>query len=78
MDNWNCVEDGYVSDVFIGRCLEHLGITTMDTRDHTGRDRFMSLDPASHIYLRIPEWYERFSAFNHQGVSRPIRIVCSL
>ena len=36
-------------DVFMGQCLESIGITPFDTRDHIGRQRYLPLPPESHL-----------------------------
>ena len=56
-----------MEDVMIARCLHHLGIQYIDTRDAKGRERFHNFDPGTlfHWKLRGPKekknWYEQYN-----------------
>mmetsp|Transcript_36153 Transcript_36153/g.66318 ORF Transcript_36153/g.66318 Transcript_36153/m.66318 type:complete len:550 (+) Transcript_36153:116-1765(+) len=56
-----------MEDVFIARCLSHLGIHFTDTRDANGRERFHPFAPGSHLHWTPPragqerDWYEDYN-----------------
>ena len=56
-----------MEDVFIARCLRHLGIQFTDTRDANGRERFHPFTPGSHLHWNPPgpgqpgDWYEGYN-----------------
>ena len=51
-------------DLMISRCLGHLGIHAIDSRDANGRERFHPFDPGSHYYFSgkaRKKWYKKKS-----------------
>ncbi|XP_067671690.1 glycoprotein-N-acetylgalactosamine 3-beta-galactosyltransferase 1-B-like [Haliotis asinina] len=57
-----CLPDGGSEDVQFGRCMENLGVRTVNTTDALGRSRFHCFDPETHVLGRFPEWYYKYDA----------------
>ncbi|XP_076094875.1 glycoprotein-N-acetylgalactosamine 3-beta-galactosyltransferase 1-like isoform X1 [Mytilus galloprovincialis] len=52
-----CQQDGGNEDVEIGRCLENLGVKTLNSTDALGRTRFHCFDPETHLFGLYPDWF---------------------
>ncbi|KAK2162785.1 hypothetical protein LSH36_91g01076 [Paralvinella palmiformis] len=50
-------------DVFMGECLQELGISTGDSRDDYGRQRFHCLAPSEYALGDHQEWYVGMSKY---------------
>ncbi|XP_067649038.1 glycoprotein-N-acetylgalactosamine 3-beta-galactosyltransferase 1-like [Haliotis asinina] len=57
-----CHPDGGSEDVEMGRCMEKLGVRTVNTTDALGRSRFHCLAPESHLTGDYGEWFYKYDA----------------
>ncbi|KAL5277676.1 C1GALT1.2 family protein [Megaselia abdita] len=53
-------EDDEVEDVEMGRCLEKLNVTAVDTLDENMRERMLPLDPEYHLNNKSESWYSYY------------------
>ena len=64
-----CQQDGGNEDVEIGRCLENLGVKTLNSTDALGRTRFHCFDPETHLFGLYPDWFVQRDASGAKKVS---------
>ncbi|XP_046555624.1 glycoprotein-N-acetylgalactosamine 3-beta-galactosyltransferase 1-like [Haliotis rubra] len=57
-----CRHDGGAEDVEFGRCMENLGVRTVNTTDALGRSRFHCFRPEAHVVGHYPEWFYKYDA----------------
>ncbi|XP_046555650.1 glycoprotein-N-acetylgalactosamine 3-beta-galactosyltransferase 1-like [Haliotis rubra] len=57
-----CRSDGGAEDVAFGRCMENLGVRTVNTTDALGRSRFHCFRPETHLAGKYPKWFYKFDA----------------
>ncbi|KAK7110719.1 glycoprotein-N-acetylgalactosamine 3-beta-galactosyltransferase 1-like [Littorina saxatilis] len=57
-----CKQDGGAEDAEFGKCMERLGVKTVNTTDTLGRSRFHCFDPETHIMGGYPPWYYKYDA----------------
>ncbi|XP_067655449.1 glycoprotein-N-acetylgalactosamine 3-beta-galactosyltransferase 1-B-like isoform X2 [Haliotis asinina] len=57
-----CRRDGRAEDVAFGRCMENLGVRTVNTTDALGRSRFHCFAPEAHLSGMYPSWFYKFDA----------------
>ncbi|XP_067649985.1 glycoprotein-N-acetylgalactosamine 3-beta-galactosyltransferase 1-B-like [Haliotis asinina] len=57
-----CRHDGGAEDVAFCRCMEKLGVRTVNTTDALGRSRFHCFRPEAHLVGNYPEWYYQYDA----------------
>ena len=73
-----CKQDGGSEDVFMGRCMERLGVKTGNTTDNLGRSRFHCFDPTKHIMGGFPEWYYQYDANGVKKVTIMFRYISNI
>ncbi|XP_069125757.1 glycoprotein-N-acetylgalactosamine 3-beta-galactosyltransferase 1-like [Argopecten irradians] len=52
-----CRQDGGYEDVEIGKCMERLGVKTVNDADSMGRSRFHVFEPEKHLFGRYEDWF---------------------
>ncbi|XP_067648934.1 glycoprotein-N-acetylgalactosamine 3-beta-galactosyltransferase 1-like [Haliotis asinina] len=57
-----CRPDGGAEDVVLGKCMEKLGVRTVNTTDAFGRSRFHCFTPENHVEGRYPGWFYKYDA----------------
>lgn len=57
-----CRQDGGAEDAELGRCMENLGVKTVNSTDALGRSRFHCFDPETHLFGGYPNWYYQYDA----------------
>ncbi|OWF35764.1 Glycoprotein-N-acetylgalactosamine 3-beta-galactosyltransferase 1 [Mizuhopecten yessoensis] len=57
-----CTLQGSEEDVFLGRCMQYVGVRTGNSTDSLGRSRFHCFKPWTHLRGGYPEWYLRYDA----------------
>ncbi|XP_076460589.1 glycoprotein-N-acetylgalactosamine 3-beta-galactosyltransferase 1-like isoform X2 [Babylonia areolata] len=63
-----CRQDGGAEDAEFGKCMERLGVRTVNTTDTLGRSRFHCFDPETHLFGGYPDWYYQYDANGaHKG-----------
>lgn len=55
-----CRQDGGSEDVEIGKCMQRLGVKTINSTDAMGRSRFHCFDPETHLFGEYPKWYYQY------------------
>ncbi|XP_070212090.1 glycoprotein-N-acetylgalactosamine 3-beta-galactosyltransferase 1-like [Littorina saxatilis] len=67
-DPKTCRPDGGAEDAEFGKCMERLGVRTVNTTDTLGRSRFHCFDPETHLFGGYPDWYYKYDANGaHKG-----------
>lgn len=61
-DSSICRQDGGAEDAEFGKCMERLGVRTVNTTDAMGRSRFHCFDPETHLFGGYPNWYFNYDA----------------
>ncbi|XP_071101874.1 glycoprotein-N-acetylgalactosamine 3-beta-galactosyltransferase 1-like [Haliotis cracherodii] len=57
-----CRQDGGAEDAEFGKCMERLGVKTVNSTDALGRSRFHCFNPETHLFGGYPEWYYKYDA----------------
>ncbi|XP_071158468.1 glycoprotein-N-acetylgalactosamine 3-beta-galactosyltransferase 1-like [Mytilus galloprovincialis] len=57
-----CRQDGGAEDAELGKCMENLGVKTVNSTDALGRSRFHCFDPETHLFGGYPDWYYQYDA----------------
>ncbi|XP_046555613.1 glycoprotein-N-acetylgalactosamine 3-beta-galactosyltransferase 1-B-like [Haliotis rubra] len=57
-----CRQDGGAEDAEFGKCMENLGVKTVNSTDALGRSRFHCFDPETHLFGGYPDWYYQYDA----------------
>ena len=57
-----CRQDGGAEDAELGKCMENLGVKTVNSTDALGRSRFHCFDPETHLFGGYPNWYYEYDA----------------
>ncbi|XP_060086206.1 glycoprotein-N-acetylgalactosamine 3-beta-galactosyltransferase 1-like [Ylistrum balloti] len=57
-----CRQDGGAEDAELGKCMENLGVRTVNSTDALGRSRFHCFDPETHLFGGYPDWYYKYDA----------------
>lgn len=57
-----CRQDGGSEDAEIGKCMQRLGVKTINSTDAMGRSRFHCFDPETHLFGGYPKWYYQYDA----------------
>ncbi|XP_048242079.1 glycoprotein-N-acetylgalactosamine 3-beta-galactosyltransferase 1-like [Haliotis rufescens] len=57
-----CRQDFGPEDLEMGKCMQNLGVRTVNTLDALGRSRFHCFYPETHLFGRYPKWYYKFDA----------------
>ncbi|XP_067649035.1 glycoprotein-N-acetylgalactosamine 3-beta-galactosyltransferase 1-like [Haliotis asinina] len=57
-----CRRDGSGEDVAFGRCMENLGVRTVNATDALGRSRFHCFRPETYLAGKYPKWFYKYDA----------------
>ncbi|CAJ0929508.1 unnamed protein product, partial [Mesorhabditis belari] len=56
---------GGPEDFHLGKCLNSIGVNVTDTRDLTGKLRFLPLSAVSHFIDHLPSWLEKYLPYEY-------------
>lgn len=70
-----CRQDGGAEDAELGKCMESLGVKTMNSTDAMGRSRFHCFDPETHLFGGYPDWYYKYDANGAKKVSKTLSFI---
>ena len=64
-----CRQDGGAEDAELGKCMQRLGVRTVNSTDAMGRSRFHCFDLETHLFGGYPKWYYQYDANGAKKVS---------
>ncbi|XP_059148747.1 glycoprotein-N-acetylgalactosamine 3-beta-galactosyltransferase 1-like isoform X2 [Physella acuta] len=62
-----CAKDGGPEDVYMGKCMQNLGVKLKDSTDSLNRSRFHCFNPETVLKARFPKWFINFDVLSGRG-----------